>query len=357
MSFFGFKNNWFGFLGSQLGIDLGTSNTPIFLRGKGILFSEPSYVAVNQNTEKVIAVGEKAKQMHGRTPPHITVIRPLRDGVIANFEIAYEMLKFLMNKALPNRYFSSASVILGVPSDCTPVERRAVEEAAHHAGGRNVVLAAQPFLAAIGAGLPVREAVGSMIVDIGGGTTEIAILSLGGIASSQSLRVAGDKMDEAIVSYLKKSYNLIIGERTAEAIKIQLGSVSSEIELKTMEVRGRDVFSGLPRSQVVTSQDVKESLIEPISRIVEGVKSTLEHSPPELVSDIMEHGIVTAGGGALISGFSHKIREATGISCHLANDPINCVALGAGRLFEDLPFLKEVAARGTAYWEHPVEVA
>jgi rod shape-determining protein MreB len=357
MSFLSLKNLRFGFLGIQLGIDLGTSNTPVFLRGAGIIFSEPSYVAMNQNTRKVIAVGEKAKQMHGRTPPHITVIRPLRDGVIANFEVAYEMLRFLVNKAVPNHYFSSLNIVLGVPSDCTPVERRAVEEAAHHAGGKNIVLAAQPFLAAIGAGMPVREAVGSMMVDIGGGTTEIAILSLGGIVSSQSLRVAGDKMDESIVNYLKKTYNLIIGERTAETIKIQLGSVFTPEEKKTLEVRGRDVFSGLPRSQTITSGDIREALLEPCSRIVEGVKSTLEHSPPELVSDIMEHGIVMAGGGAMISGFPVMVQETTKIPCRLAEDPINCVALGAGRLFEDLHFLKEVAGRGSTYWEHPVEVA
>jgi rod shape-determining protein MreB len=341
--------------GPCVGIDLGTSNTPIFVRGKGIVFSEPSYVAVNNNTGKVIAVGKEAKEMLGRTPAHISVIRPLRDGVIANFEIAYEMLKHLLQRAVPNVRFLSPRVIIGIPSDCTPVERRAVEEAAFHAGGRKVLLAAQPFLAAIGAKLPVKEAVGSMVVDIGGGTAEIAIMSLGGIVSCQSLRVAGDKMDEAINAYIKKNYSLVIGERTAEEIKIKIGSVSPKVQEKTLEIRGRDVFSGLPRSQIVTNHDVREALLEPISAIIDAVRGTLERSPPELIADIMQNGIAVAGGGALLDGLPQLIQEATGVPCWVPEDPIHAVALGAGMLFEDYTFLKEIAARGAAYWEHPVE--
>lgn len=342
--------------GPQIGIDLGTSNTPVYIRGKGISFSEPSFVAINNSTGKVIAVGDAAKQMHGRTPAHITVVRPVRDGVIANFEVAYEMLRFLINKAAPNRRLFSPKVIIGIPSDCTQVERRAVEEAAVHAGARDVLLAAQPFLAAIGALLPVKEAIGSMMVDIGGGTTEIAVMSLGGIVSCQSLRVAGDKMDEEIGAYIKKNFNLIIGERTAEAIKIHIGSVYPQKEERQIEVRGRDVFSGLPRSQKISSADIRESLIEPVGSIVEAVRSSLERSPPELISDIMEQGIVIAGGGSLLEGFPQLVQEATGVPCRLPADPINCVALGAGLLFEDPPFLRQVEARGPAYWEHPVEL-
>ncbi len=356
MPFFRFED-LFKNLTPQVGIDLGTSNTPIYLRGKGIVFIEPSFVARNNTTGKVIAVGEAAKKMHGRTPANISVIRPLRDGVIANFEIAYEMMKHLLNKALPNRGLIKPRVIVGIPSDCTPVERRAVEEAAISAGGKQVVLAAQPLLAAIGALLPVKEPLGSMIVDIGGGTTEIAIVALGGVVLSQSLRIAGDEMDEAIANYIKKNYNLIIGERTAESVKIQIGSAYPKKEEKSIEVRGRDVFSGLPRLQSISSGDIRESITEPVVAMIEAVRNSIERAPPELVGDIMEHGITISGGGSLLEGLDQLMQESIGVPCHRPTDPIFCVAMGAGMLFEDPELLKQVASQRYSLWEQPVEVA
>lgn len=341
----------------QVGIDLGTSNTPVFIRGKGVVFMEPSFVARNNDTGQVIAVGQAAKQMHGRTPGNISVIRPLRDGVIANFEIAYEMIKHLLDRALPNRSVLKPRVIVGIPSDCTPVERRAVEEAARHAGAREVVLVAQPLLAAIGSLMPVKEPVGSMMVDIGGGTTEIAVMALGGIVLCQSLRIAGDEMDEAIANYVKKNYNLIIGERTAEAIKVQIGSVYPQKEDRSLEIRGRDVFSGLPRIQQVSSGDIRESIMEPVGRIIEAVRNALERAPPELVGDIVEHGIVIAGGGSLLEGFDRLVQEATGVLCRRPPDPVQCVALGAGFLFEDPEYLRQIASQRHHLWENSGEVA
>lgn len=339
----------------QIGIDLGTSNTPIFVRGKGIVFTEPSFVARNNTTGKIIAVGESAKKMHGRTPANISVIRPLRDGVIANFEIAYEMMRHLLRKALPNNSLIKPRVIVGVPSDCTPVEQRAVEEATLAAGAGQVVLASQPLLAALGSLLPIKDPVGSMVVDIGGGTTEIAILSLGGIVLSQSLRIAGDEMDEAVMNYIKKNYNLLVGERTAEAVKIQVGSAYPIEKEITLEVRGRDVFSGLPRLQTISSGDIREAVTEPIVSIVEAVRVTLEQAPPELIADIMEYGIVVTGGGSLLEGLDQLIEKTMGVPCRRPADPLHSVALGAGFLFEDPGFLDQIGGSRKALWEQPAE--
>lgn len=331
---------------AQIGIDLGTANTPVFVRGKGICAREPSYVAVNIKTGKVIAAGQKAKSMYGKTPANISVIRPLRDGVIANFEIAHEMIKYLLVKVLQEHVIIGPRVIIGTPSDVTPVEQRAIKEAAIYAGARSAYLVEQPFAAAIGAGLPVKEAKGSMVVDIGGGTTEIAVISLGGIVKSQSLRIAGDELDEAVLNYMKKAHSLLIGERTAEDIKIRIGSAYPLKEDLVVTVKGRDLFSGLPRTIEINSREIREAISEPINRIMEGVRGTLEQTPPELVGDIMERGILLTGGGSLIAGLTELCSKVTGVKAIRAEDPINCVARGTGLLFEDKDLLHRIVILG-----------
>lgn len=337
-----FIDDLLSYVTEGIGIDLGTANTPVYVQKKGIRLREPSYVAINNDTGKVVAVGAEAKAMYGRTPSHIQVIRPLRDGVIANFEVAYEMIKNLLSRVCSPRDLIGPRVLVGVPSNVTQVERRAVREAALHAGARRAYLVEQPLAAAIGAGLPVLEPTGSMVVDIGGGTTEVAVIALGGIVRSFSLRVAGDEMDETILNYVKKSYNLLIGERTAEEIKTTIGSVLAAKEEKSITVRGRDLFTGLPKAQRITSGEIREALWEPVGAIVEAIHSTLEETPPELIGDIMERGIVLTGGGALLGGLDRLLSEATGVPVVMANDPMSCVALGTGVLLEDPSLLKSV---------------
>lgn len=330
------------FMSKDMGIDLGTANTLVYVNTKGIVVREPSVVAVNEDTKKVLAVGEAAKKMIGRTPGNIVAIRPLKDGVIADFDITEQMLRYFIEKACPNKsMFSAPRVVIGIPSGCTPVEKRAVEDAATNAGARDVVLIEEPMAAAIGAGLPVSEAEGSMVVDIGGGTTEIAVLSLGGIVTSKSVRVGGDEFDDAIVSYIRKEYSLQIGERTAETVKISIGSAYNASESDKIEIIGRNMLTGLPKSMTVSAVEIQEALKEPIQTMIEGIKMTIEKTPPELASDIMIQGIALTGGGAFIKGIDQLISIETGIPVRIADDPLDCVALGAGKALENFEVLKK----------------
>jgi rod shape-determining protein MreB len=320
-----------------MGIDLGTANTLVYVSGKGIVLQEPSVVAIDQDLKIPLAVGEEAKKMIGRTPGNVIAVRPLRDGVIADFDTAELMLKTFIRRVHEGRSLVSPRIIIGIPSGVTGVERRAVIEAATQAGAREVRLIDEPIAAAIGAGLPVAEATGNMIVDIGGGTTEVAVLSLQGTVISESVRVAGDELNEAIVQYMKKVHNLVIGERTAEEIKIQVGSAYPTIEDDDviMEVRGLHLLSGLPRTVTIKGPEIRESMSEPLSVIVEAVKRTLERTPPELAADIIDRGIMLAGGGALMKGLDTLISHETGIVTHVAADPLCCVVLGTGRVLEN----------------------
>lgn len=322
-------------LRSDIGIDLGTATVIVYVRGKGIVIREPSVVALRKDTNKVMEVGEAARQMIGRTPGNIVAIRPLKDGVIADYNITETMLKRFIERVCPKPRIFFPHIVICVPSGVTDVEKRAVLQAAEQAGARRPGLVEEPMAAAIGAGLDISEASGNMIVDIGGGTTDIAIISLGGIVVSESLRVAGDKFDDSIIRYIKKMYNMLIGERTAEDIKIQIGSAYPEDEVRTMEIRGRDLVTGLPRTIKFTSADTFQALSEPITSIVDGIKSVLERTPPELASDIVDKGIVLTGGGAMLHGFAKLLAEETGIPIHIAEDPLSCVALGTGRILED----------------------
>ncbi|HBN08867.1 MAG TPA: rod shape-determining protein [Cyanobacteria bacterium UBA8530] len=320
----------------DMGIDLGTANTLVFVRGKGIVLREPSVVAIQQNNRQVaLAVGDEAKKMIGRTPGNIVAIRPLMDGVIADFDIAQTMLKHFIMKVQDHRGLFRPRMVIGIPSGVTGVERRAVSEAATQAGARDVFLIEEPMAAAIGAGLPVSDPTGSMIVDIGGGTTEVAVISLGGIVVSRSVRIAGDELTDSIAQYLKKVHNLSIGERTAEEIKIRLGSAYPLAEEREMEVRGLNLISGLPKTIMINSGEVREAIQEAVSAIVDAVRYTLEKTPPELASDIIDRGIVLAGGGALLTGLDELISHETEMSVHIADDPLSCVVLGTGRVLED----------------------
>ncbi len=331
----------------DMGIDLGTANTLVFVRGKGIVLREPSVVAIQQNQRSVaLAVGEEAKQMLGRTPGNIVAIRPLMDGVIADFDVAETMLKHFINKAHERQGGFRPRMVIGIPSGVTGVERRAVMDAALQAGAREVYLIEEPMAAAIGAGLPVSEPTGSMIVDIGGGTTEVAVISLGGIVVSKSVRIAGDELTDSIVQFLKKVHNLSIGERTAEEIKIRLGSAYPRGDEKIMEVRGLNLISGLPRTVTISSSEVREAILEPVTAIVDAVRDTLEKTPPELAADIIDRGIVLAGGGALLQGLDELISHDTEMPVHIADDPLSCVVMGTGRVLEEFPTLKRVL--GTA---------
>ncbi len=334
----------FGRFSRDIGIDLGTANTLAYVIGKGIVLQEPSVVAIDQITKQPLAVGEEAKRMLGRTPGNVVAIRPLRDGVIADFEKAELMLKHFIRRVHGGRNLISPRVVIGIPSGVTGVERRAVMEAAAQAGAREVFLIDEPMAAAIGAGLPVDEPTGNMIIDIGGGTTEVAILSLQGSVVSESVRVAGDELTDSISQYMKKVHNLVIGERTAEDIKIQIGSAypSNDNDDATMDVRGLHLLSGLPRTVVVKGPEIRESMSEPLSAIVEAVKRTLERIPPELAADIVDRGIMLAGGGALLSGFDTLISHETGIVVHIAPEPLNCVVLGTGRVLENFKQLARV---------------
>lgn len=325
----------------DMGIDLGTANTLVFLKGKGIVAREPSVVAIQSNTNQVLAVGEEAKKMIGRTPGNIIAIRPLKDGVIADFDITQSMLKYFLGKAMQRKSIFQPRVVVCVPSGVTEVEKRAVEEAAIHAGAKEAFLIEEPMAAAIGAGLPVQEPTGSMVVDIGGGTTEVAIISLGGIVTSKSIRVAGDEMDSAIVTYIKREYNLMIGDRTSEDIKIKIGSADNESEVTRMDVTGRDLVSGLPKTLEITSKEIYDALRETVVNIIDAIKSTLEKTPPELASDVMEQGIMLTGGGALLNGLDRLIMRETGMPVHIAEDPLDCVAIGTGKSLDSIDILKK----------------
>ncbi len=325
----------------DMGIDLGTANTLVYIKGRGIVAREPSVVAIQTNTKQVLAVGEEAKKMIGRTPGNIVAIRPLKDGVIADFDVTKNMLKYFIKKATKRRTFFQPRVVVCVPSGVTEVEKRAVEEAAIHAGARDAYLIEEPMAAAIGAGLPVQEATGSMIVDIGGGTTEVAIISLGGIVTSKSIRVGGDELDESIVNFIKKEYSLMIGERTAEEVKITIGSADGNSEISEMEIRGRDMITGLPKTINVSAKEIYEAMKEPIHSILEAIKSTLEKTPPELASDVMEQGIMLTGGGALLEGLDRLIIDETGMPVHIAEEPLDCVAKGTGKALDSIEILKK----------------
>ncbi|WP_446898701.1 rod shape-determining protein [Clostridium sp. LBM24168] len=320
----------------DMGIDLGTANTLIYVKGKGIVLREPSVVAINSDVKRVMAVGNEAKDMIGRTPGNIVAIRPLKDGVIADFDVTHTMLRKFIEKVSPKSAFTSPRIFVCFPSGVTEVEKRAIEEATKHAGARDVLLMEEPMAAAIGAGLPVNEPTGSMIVDIGGGTTEVAIISLGGIVTSKSLRIAGDELDQAIISYIKKEYNLMIGERTAENVKIELGSAYDTGENKSMEIRGRDLVTGLPKVITINEEEIREALKEPVVSIIEAIRTTLEKTPPELASDIMDKGIMLAGGGAMLRGLDQLVNIETHIPVHIAETPLDCVALGAGKALDTI---------------------
>ena len=326
----------------DIGIDLGTANTLVHVKGRGIIVREPSVVAINKKNGDVLAVGNSAKEMIGRTPGNIVAIRPMKDGVIADFDVTQSMLKYFIRKALSRGILGRPRVVICVPSGVTEVEKRAVEEATLHAGAREAYLIEEPMAAAIGADLPVEEPSGSMVVDIGGGTSEVAVISLGGIVTSKSLRIAGDELDDAIVSYIKKEYNLMIGERTAEEIKMNIGSAYSGAKNDEMEIRGRDLISGLPKNIIITSAEVADALKEPVNSIVEAIKFTLEKTPPELASDIMDKGIVLTGGGALLSGLDTLIKEETGMPVFIADNPLDCVAKGSGKVLEEIGTLRKV---------------
>lgn len=333
------------FLSKDLGIDLGTANTLVHMRGKGIVVREPSVVAMDIEKKAPLAVGDKAKEMIGRTPSNIVAIRPLKDGVISDFNVTQKMLKYFISRALGSESpFARPRVVICVPSGVTPVEERAVKEAALAAGAKNPVIMEEPMAAAIGAGLPVSEPTGNMIVDIGGGTTEVAVISLGGIVTSRSIRVAGDEMDDAIVAHIKRRYNLMVGYRTAEDIKTELGAAYLAEKGVTYSVRGRDLLTGLPKTVEVTAEEIQEALQEPVMAIVEAVKSCLEKTPPELAADIMDRGIMMAGGGSLLRNLDKLIAHETGMPVHLAEDPLSCVALGTGRVLEDSEVLRKIAA-------------
>ncbi len=329
----------------DMGIDLGTANTLVFVRGKGIIVNEPSVVAINTMTRQVLAVGDEAKKMIGRTPGSIQAIRPMKDGVIADFEVTQEMLKYFIGKAYNKSLFSSKPrIVICVPSGVTEVEKRAVIEAAMAAGAKekNAYLIEEPMAAAIGAGLPVGEPSGNMVVDIGGGTSEVAVISLGGIVTSKSIRVAGDVFDSSIVNYIKKEYNLAIGERSAENIKVTIGCAYLGNEQDKMDIRGRDLVTGLPKTITITAKEIQGALEEPVYSMIDAIKSTLEKTPPELASDIMETGIYLTGGGALLQGLDILISEETGMPVHIADEPLNCVALGTGMVLEQIDTLKNV---------------
>ncbi|HOQ36319.1 MAG TPA: rod shape-determining protein [Acetivibrio sp.] len=326
----------------DIGIDLGTANTLVHVKGKGIIVREPSVVAINTKNNEILAVGDAAKDMIGRTPGNIVAIRPMKDGVIADFEVTQSMLKYFIKKAMSKGVFGKPRVVICVPSCVTEVEKRAVEEATINAGAKEAYLTEEPMAAAIGANLPVEEPSGSMVVDIGGGTSEVAVISLGGIVTSKSLRIAGDELDDAIVHYIKKEYNLMIGERTAEEIKVNIGAAYKTVKEESMEIRGRDLVTGLPKNITITSSEVMEALRDPVYAVVDSIKITLEKTPPELAADIMDRGIMLTGGGALLKGLDRLIRDETGMPVNIAENPLDCVVMGSGKVLEEIETLKKV---------------
>ncbi len=341
-----YMNKWFdrilGLFSSDMGIDLGTASTLVYLKNEGIVLCEPSVVAIEAGTSNVLAVGEEAKRMLGRTPGNIIAIRPMRDGVIADFEITESMLRYFIKKVHNSRRLVRPRVVIAIPSGITEVEKRAVKDSALHAGAREVYMLEEPVAASIGVGLPIQEPSGNMVIDIGGGTTEMAVISLAGVVFSKSIRIGGDEMDDAIINYLKRTYNLMVGERTAEEIKIRIGSGYPLDEEMTMDVRGRDLVAGLPKMISINSEEVREALSEPIAQIVEAVRITLERTPPELSADLIEKGLVLAGGGALLRGLDRLISEETGLPVHIADDPLTAVALGTGKVLSELKYLKKL---------------
>ncbi len=341
IGFFGYLT---GFGGRDMAVDLGTANTLVYVKGRGIVLSEPSVVAIDQRTGAIHAVGIEAKRMLGRTPGNITAIRPLKDGVIADFDVTEQMLRHFIQKVHQNRW-AHPRVVVCVPSGVTGVEKRAVEEATLSAGARQAYLIEEPMAAAIGAGLPVGEPTGNMIVDIGGGTTEVAVISLGGIVVAQSIRVGGDELDEAIVNYVKREMKLMIGTQTAEEVKLEIGSAFAMRDEMKAEVRGRDMISGLPKTVVLSSEQVREAMAETVAQIVEAVKVTLDRTPPELASDIMDRGIVLAGGGSLLNGMDDRLRMETEVPIHIAESPLTCVAVGAGRSLEEFEVMRKSSQR------------
>ncbi|WP_418704106.1 rod shape-determining protein [Anaerotruncus massiliensis (ex Liu et al. 2021)] len=328
----------------DIGIDLGTANTLIFMKGKGIIMREPSVVAVDTRNDTVRYVGQDAKEVIGRTPGSVVAVRPLKDGVIADFDITASMLQIFIRKVCNNSVLARPRIIICIPSGVTEVERRAVREAAFKAGAKHVSIIEEPMAAAIGAGLPVAEATGSMVVDIGGGTSEVAVISLGGIVASRSVRVGGDELDNSIIQYIKRKYNLLIGERTAEDIKINIGSAFPLEEEATMDIKGRDLMDGLPKNIQITSEEIREALADPLSMVLDAIRTTLEKTPPELSADIIDHGITLTGGGALLRGLDQLIEKETGMPVHIAESPLDCVAMGTGRVLDDIDRLRDLLA-------------
>ena len=329
-------------IGRDMAVDLGTANTLVYVRGRGIVLNEPSVVAVNTNTRGIVAVGSSAKRMIGRTPSNIVALRPLKDGVIADFDTTERMLRYFIQQVHRRRRFAQPRIVICVPSGITAVERRAVKDTGYAAGARRVYIIEEPMAAALGAGLPVHEPTGNMIVDVGGGTTEVAVISLGGIVSGQSIRTGGDELDEAIISYVKKEHSLMLGERTAEQIKMAVGSAFPLADEPSAELRGRDLISGLPKTIVIDSAEIRLAMEEPLTQIVDAVKSTLDRCPPELAADIMDRGIVLTGGGALLRGLDERLRHETGMAVSIAENPLSSVALGAGRCIEEFDTLQQV---------------
>ena len=330
------------FIGRDMAVDLGTANTLVYVRGKGVLLDEPSVVALNATTGEILAVGHEAKRMIGRTPDNITAIRPLKDGVIADFEATEQMLRFFIQQVHRRRYFAKPRMVICVPSGITAVEQRAVKEAGYQAGARRVYIVEEPMAAAIGAGLPVHQATGNMVVDVGGGTTEVAVISLGGIVASESIRIGGDELDDAIINFVKKEYSLALGERTAEEIKMALASAYPLEEELYAEIRGRDLVTGLPKTIVVSTEEIREAIEEPVSAIVDAVKVTLDKTPPELAADIMERGIVITGGGALLHGLDARLGHETGMPIVISKNPLFSVVVGSGQCLEEFDALKQV---------------
>lgn len=333
----------------DLGIDLGTANTRVYMRGRGIIIREPSVVAVNTHTNQAVCVGKEAKDVIGRTPGSIVAVHPLKDGVIADFDTTTIMIHEFIRKALKGKMFSKARVLIGIPSGVTPVERRAVIEAADHAGAKPVMIVEEPMAAAIGAGLPTTKAVGCMVADIGGGTSEVAVISLGGVVCSKSVRCAGDAMDASIIAYIKKRYNLLIGERTAETIKIQIGCAYPVGREEMMQIKGRNIMNGMPENVTITSKEIREAMAEPLSRIVDAIHYTLEQTPPELAADIIDHGITLTGGGALLRGLDRLVHKETGLPVYIAEYPLDCVAEGTGRILDNPEKYKDAIIDGSQY--------
>jgi len=330
------------FIGRDMAVDLGTANTLVYVRGRGVMLNEPSVVAINTNTGGILAVGAEAKRMIGRTPGNIVAIRPLKDGVIADFDTTERMLRYFIQKVHRRRHLAKPRIVVCVPSGITGVEQRAVKDAGYAAGARKVYIIEEPMAAAIGAGLPVHEPTGNMVVDIGGGTTEVAVISLGGIVTSQSIRTGGDELDAAIITYVKKEYSLLLGERTAEEIKMAIGSAFPTADEPHAEIRGRDLVSGLPKTIVVSAEEIRKAIEEPVNSIIDAVKTTLDKCPPELSGDIMDRGIVITGGGALLTGLDERLRHETGMPIHITERPLDSVAMGSGRCVEQFEALQQV---------------